>query len=383
MNLRTLRASLSRRAAAVGVILVVSAFAPALAFGSEPSGSLPRASANGDESSAASDRLAVDPTPPVSASVTIVTLVDADGDASTVDDQVPAPQWELTVATETGEEQVGVSGTDPLGEVTFEVPAAFDGSTLSITQSTRSDGSVLVGASCLLVTSGGAEDVPPLERAAAGLSIPIDPGADYVCTFVNAAAPGDPEDDEATIRIAKWIDLDGQLKNDANQHLAGGWEFAIYAEADVGFTVVTESDEDSEDFGAVDVVIPVTGDAPALRLQEFQQDGFTLVDVLCAITIENGPYTFITVERDGDTVSFPIDAANDYACAFVNQPDAPAPTTAPSQSPAVTLPPTDSPPEEGALRSSEAWRSMLGVTGAVLWMAVVLMLVGNRARQRR
>ena len=183
------------------------------------------------------------------------------------------------------------------------------------------------------------------------------------------------------------IDADGDLETFDDQTLAAGWEFNLDTEATIlDSEPVTAEGEDG--FAWWELELSQTTSA---TITEDLQAGYELLDAFCedlgALEGETDPMSRIRAaaegdvfELEGDAVNFDVEPDSLVGCVFVN---ALVPTDsvgAATETPEITLPPTDT-FGMSATPTNESWRIMLVLMAGLL--ASVLILTPKRASRRR
>ena len=191
---------------------------------------------------------------------------------------------------------------------------------------------------------------------------------------------------DSVVVVWKLIDEDGDPGTD-DRNFAAGWEFNLHTDA-----TITDSE-------------PVTGDGePAwfqLKLSESTgatvgedlQDGYELLDAWCVnlggLDVEPEAMSRFKAadtgelvgELDGDTVSFDVNPDTLYECIFVNTLVPEDSVGGQTETPASTLPPTDTFGGGPMAPANDSWRIMLVLMAGLL--ASILILTPKRASRRR
>ena len=183
------------------------------------------------------------------------------------------------------------------------------------------------------------------------------------------------------------IDADGDPSTFEDQDFAAGWEFNLDTEASIIDSEPVTGDGE-EGFAWFMLELSQSTDA---TMSEDLQDGYELIDAFCVdlggLDEEAGVSRFKTAvagdlvaELDGDSVTFTVEPETVYGCVFVNTLIPEDSVGGETETPANTLPPTDT-FGGAATPTNESWRIMLVVMAGLL--ASVMILTPKRASRRR
>ncbi len=127
-------------------------------------------------------------------------------------------------------------------------------------------------------------------------------------------------------------------------------------------------------------------------MSEDLQDGYELIDAFCvdlgSLDEETGVSRFkaaamgdLVAELDGDSVSFTIEPDTAYGCVFVNHLVPEDSIGGETETPAITLPPTDTFGSGPMAPANDSWRILLVLMAGIL--ASLLILTPSPATRRR
>jgi hypothetical protein len=182
------------------------------------------------------------------------------------------------------------------------------------------------------------------------------------------------------------IDEDGDLQTEDDQEFAAGWTFNLETDATIlDSEPVTGDGEEGFAWFVLEL-----GDSADATITEDLQDGYELIDAFC-VDITQEPEAIqrnasrlafgdLVGELEGDSVSFTIDPNETIGCVFVNHLVPEDSVGGETETPEITLPPTDAFGGPAA-PSNESWRIMLVVMAGIL--ASVLILTPSPATRRK
>ena len=192
--------------------------------------------------------------------------------------------------------------------------------------------------------------------------------------------------DSFGLTVWKLIDEDGDPSTFEDQDFAAGWMFNLDTEASI---IDSEPVTGDGEEGFAWFVLELGGSADA-SITEDLQDGYELIDAFCVDltqepeaaqgNISRQAFGDLVGELDGDSVSFTIDPNDTIGCVFVNHLVPEDSVGGETETPEVTLPPTDTFGGPSA-PSNESWRIMLVVLAGIL--ASVLILTPSPVARRK
>ena len=248
------------------------------------------------------------------------TLIDADGNPDTVEDQSPGEGWEFDLELADGTIDDAFPTTNSEGSAGWLISFGPGGTSATLTEVVQV-GFELYDASCLKVTDSGDEPVAAIDGDG-DIAIQIEEGefATYQCSFINI-----PSDiNLAEISVWAHIDGDGDLGTSDDHQWPPSWEFEAAFEDGVE-TVF--ADPDTHRDGPASWVIRHAGDSTRVVVREVPQDGYRLFEASC-FDAESDDGADIPTTLEGNSLSFAVSGfspthpfgAHPYWCNFYNTP---------------------------------------------------------------
>ncbi len=185
------------------------------------------------------------------------------------------------------------------------------------------------------------------------------------------------------------VDTDGDPETFEDQDFAAGWEFNLDTEASI---IDSEPVTGDGEGGYAWFVLQLSQSTDATMTEDLQ-DGYELIDAFCVdlgSLNEEGPAISrfkaaaagdLVAELDGDSVSFTVEPETAYGCVFVNHLVPEDSVGGATETPAITLPPTDTFGSGPMAPANDSWRILLVVMAGIL--ASVLILTPSPATRRR
>jgi hypothetical protein len=313
-------------------------------------------------SASAAPSASVEP-PRSSAEIVAHTIIDADGNPDTVEDQSPGEGWEFDLELADGTIDEAFPTTSSDGLAGWLISFAPGGTSATLTEVVQG-GFDLFDASCMKVTDSGVEPVAEIDGDG-DIAFQIEEGefATYRCSFINF-----PSDFSlAGIEVWKHIDADGDLATSDDHRWPPSWEFEAVFED--GIETVSADPKTHHDEPAV-WVIRLAGDSDRVVVTEVPQVGYRLFDASC-IDADSSDGAEIPTTLEGNSLSFAVSGfrpvhelgAHPYWCNFYNSPVAGAALP--------TLPPTHA-ASDPAVVVSAPWPLELVGLGALIASLLVL-----------
>ena len=184
------------------------------------------------------------------------------------------------------------------------------------------------------------------------------------------------------------IDADGDPSTFEDQDFAAGWEFNLDTEASI---IDSEPVTGDGEGGYAWFVLELSQSTDATMTEDLQ-DGYELIDAFCVdlggLDEEAAVSRFkaaaagdLVGELDGDSVTFTIEPETAYGCVFVNTLIPEDSVGGETETPAITLPPTDTFGSGPMAPANDSWRILLVVLAGIL--ASVMILTPSPATRRR
>jgi hypothetical protein len=185
------------------------------------------------------------------------------------------------------------------------------------------------------------------------------------------------------VLVWKAIDADGDPETVEDQELVGDWEFNLEADATIVDSMPVTGGEDDPAWFELEL-----GSTAYATVSEDLQDGYDLIDAFC---VDFGPFEVdlavsrldlgdLAGELEGESVTFSIDPDQVIGCLFVNHLVPEDSIGGETETPDITLPPTDTFGGPAA-PTNDSWRIMLVVMAGIL--ASVLILTPSPVTRRK
>ena len=298
-----------------------------------------------------------------SAEIVAHTIIDADGNPDTVEDQSSGEGWkfDLELADGTVDEAFPVTSSDGLAG--WLISFGPGGTSATLTEVVQ-EGFELFDAACMKVTESGDEPVAEIDGDG-DIAFQIAEGgfATYQCSFFNV-----PSDISfAEISVWKHIDADGDLATSDDHQWPPSWEFEAAFEDGIE-TVLADPFTDRDEPAVW--VIRLAGDSDRVVVTEVPHDGYRLFEASC-IDADSSDGAEIPTTLEGNDLSFAVSGfrpvlelgAHPYWCNFYSTPVGGAALP--------TVPPTHA-ATDSAVTESAPWALALVGLGALIANLLVL-----------
>lgn len=306
-----------------------------------------------------------------SAEIVAQTIIDADGNLDTVDDQTGGEGWEFELEMADGTIDEAFPTTNSEGLAGWLISFGPDGTSATLTEVVQG-GFALLDASCMKIADSGDEPVGEFDGDSITFQIEEGAFATYQCSFVNVRS----DISLAGIEVWKHIDADGDLATSDDHQWPPSWEFEV--EFEDGIETVFADPVTHRDEPAV-WVIGLAGDSDSVVVTEVPRDGYRLFEASC-IDADSSDGAEIPTTLEGNSLSFDVSGfrpvlelgAHPYWCNFYNTPVGGAALP--------TVPPTHA-ASDPAVVASAPWHLVL--VGLAALIASLLLLGSRRAAPRR
>jgi von Willebrand factor type A domain-containing protein/uncharacterized protein DUF11/List-Bact-rpt repeat protein len=230
------------------------------------------------------------------ATITVIKIIDLDGDPDTLGDQTRAENWTFELENlQGGTANALVQTTDAMGEVVFEITLTNGTATVDVTEHEQI-GYVIRKKSC--------QGPPVTFDRNSILGIALEPDDHIICTFYNSPVPL-----TATVTVRKVLDLDGDLQTTADQ-ISGGpnWTYEVNANSQSQVDATDGSGEASFEIDLIDGVANVD-------VIEYVPPGYSLLNAICVGATGNGYFNY------SDRIySIFLNRDESILCTFYNSP---------------------------------------------------------------